>query len=183
MLKIDVIDTHITSNLSIDILSLVIRHAFLCILCHYVVNRIQRTAGKRNFIFSKNVVGVIDWFCNQTWLSPWGAFPGGSAGKEPAHAGDLGDVGLTRGSERSPEGGNGSPLWCSCLGNLMDRGAWRAAILGFPKRGPPLRAHATHMAVRATLREHTLSVQTWHSVFHGVLPDRMLFNNNTSPDF
>ena len=78
-------------------------------------------------------------------------FPGGSAGKEPASAGDLGDVGLMPGSERSPEGGNGSPLWCSCLGNPMDRGAWRAAVLGFPKRGPSLRAHG----VRVTLHEHT----------------------------
>ena len=53
MLQIDVIDTHITNNLSIDILSLVIRHAFLCILCHYVVNRIQRTQAKEILSFQK----------------------------------------------------------------------------------------------------------------------------------
>ena len=29
---------------------------------------------------------------------------------------------------RSPEEGNGYPLQYSCLGNLMDRGAWRATI-------------------------------------------------------
>ena len=70
-------------------------------------------------------------------------FPGGSAGKEPANAGDLRDVGLIPGLERSPGGGNDSPLWYSCLGTLMDRGAWRAPVLGFPKRRPSLTAH-TH---------------------------------------
>ena len=29
---------------------------------------------------------------------------------------------------RSPGGGNGNPLQCSCLGNPMDRGAWRATV-------------------------------------------------------
>jgi len=28
--------------------------------------------------------------------------------------------------ERSPGEGNGNPLQYSCLGNLMDRGAWQA---------------------------------------------------------
>ena len=30
--------------------------------------------------------------------------------------------------EDSPGGGNGNPLQYSCLGNLMDRGAWRATV-------------------------------------------------------
>ena len=30
------------------------------------------------------------------------------------------------GSGRSPWGGNGNPLQCSCLGNSRDRGAWQA---------------------------------------------------------
>ena len=29
--------------------------------------------------------------------------------------------------------GNGNPLLCSCLGNPMDRGAWRASIYGIAK--------------------------------------------------
>ena len=29
---------------------------------------------------------------------------------------------------RSPGGGHGDPLQCSCLENLMDRGAWRATV-------------------------------------------------------
>ena len=34
--------------------------------------------------------------------------------------------GLIPGSGRSPGGGNDNPLWYSCLGNPMDRGAWWA---------------------------------------------------------
>ena len=40
----------------------------------------------------------------------------------------AGDAGLIPGSGRSPGGGNGNPLQYSCLGNLMDRGAWRATV-------------------------------------------------------
>ena len=36
------------------------------------------------------------------------------------------DTGSIPGSGRSPGEGNGSPLQDSCLGNCMDRGAWRA---------------------------------------------------------
>ena len=39
----------------------------------------------------------------------------------PANAGDVGDVGLIPGSERSPGGGNGNPLQYSYLGNPMDK--------------------------------------------------------------
>ena len=46
----------------------------------------------------------------------------------PANAGDIRDVGLIPGSGRSPGGGNGNPLWYSCLENPMDRGAWQAAV-------------------------------------------------------
>ena len=50
--------------------------------------------------------------------------PGGSAVKNlPANAGDEGSV---PGLGRSSGGGNGNPFHCSCQGNPMDRGAWRA---------------------------------------------------------
>ena len=45
----------------------------------------------------------------------------------PANAGD---VGVIPGSERSPAEGNGNTLQYFCLGNPMDRGAWRAAVHG-----------------------------------------------------
>ena len=48
----------------------------------------------------------------------------------PARAGGSRDVGWIPGSERSPGVGNGNPLKYSCLGNSMDRGAWRAIVYG-----------------------------------------------------
>ena len=56
-------------------------------------------------------------------------FPGGLVVKESAcHAGDSGNVGLIPGLGSSPAEGNGNLLQYSCLENLMDRGAWRAAV-------------------------------------------------------
>ena len=58
-------------------------------------------------------------------------FPGGASGKEPAsNAGDIRDVSSIPGLGRSPGGGHGNPLQCSCLENPRDRGAWWAAISG-----------------------------------------------------
>ena len=55
-------------------------------------------------------------------------FPGGSVVKNlPANEGD---VGLIPGSGRSPGEGNGNLLQYPCLGNPMDRGAWRATDHG-----------------------------------------------------
>ena len=61
-------------------------------------------------------------------------FLGGSIGKEPpANAGDVRDVGLIPGWERSPGGGHGNPLQYSCLEDLMDRGVWWAIVHGVAK--------------------------------------------------
>ena len=43
------------------------------------------------------------------------------------------DLGSIPGSGRSPGEGNGNPLQYSCLGNLMDRGAWWATLHGVTK--------------------------------------------------
>ena len=51
--------------------------------------------------------------------------------KPPANAGDAGSI---PGSERSPGEGNGNPLQYSCLGNPIDRGAWRATVHGVTER-------------------------------------------------
>ena len=57
------------------------------------------------------------------------AFPRGLSGEESAcSAGDTGDAGSIPESERSPGEGNGHPLQCSCLGNPVDRGAWRPTV-------------------------------------------------------
>ena len=52
----------------------------------------------------------------------------------PANAGDIRDVGSIPGLGRSSEEGNGNSLQYSCLGNPMDRGAWRAIVYGVAKR-------------------------------------------------
>ena len=44
--------------------------------------------------------------------------------------GNAGDAGLIPRLGRSPGGGNSNPLQYSCLGNPMDRGAWRATVHG-----------------------------------------------------
>ena len=59
------------------------------------------------------------------------SFVGGSEVKNPsASAGDTGDMGSIPGLGRSPGEGNGNPLQYSWLGNPMDRGHWRATVLG-----------------------------------------------------
>ena len=49
------------------------------------------------------------------------------------NAGDIRDVDLIPGSERSHKGGNGNLLQYSCLENSMDRGAWWATVHRVPK--------------------------------------------------
>ena len=45
------------------------------------------------------------------------------------------DTGSTPGLGRSPGEGNGNPLQYSCLGSPMDRGDWRATVLGVARVG------------------------------------------------
>ena len=45
-----------------------------------------------------------------------------------AIAGDVRDMGSIPGLGRSPGGGPGNPLQCSCLENPMDRGGWWATV-------------------------------------------------------
>ena len=58
-------------------------------------------------------------------------FLGGSDGKESAY--NVGDLGSIPGLGRSPGGERGSPLQYPCQENPMDRGAWRATVLGVAK--------------------------------------------------
>ena len=59
------------------------------------------------------------------------------SGKESAcHAASIPGLG------RSPGGGNGKALQCSCLENLTDRGSWRATACGVAKSRMPLSTHA-----------------------------------------
>ena len=66
------------------------------------------------------------------------ASPGLSSKESACNAGDVGSI---PGSGRSPGGGNGNPLHYSCLGNPMDRGAWRATLHRGAKSRTGLSAH------------------------------------------
>ena len=48
----------------------------------------------------------------------------------PVKAGDPRDAGSIPGLGRTPGGGNGKPLQCSCLENPMDRGTWKVTVHG-----------------------------------------------------
>ena len=62
-----------------------------------------------------------------------GLLGGSKLKNHPASATDTGDAGSIPASGRAPGGGRGHPFHCSCLQNPMDRGAWRAAVLGGAK--------------------------------------------------
>ena len=51
----------------------------------------------------------------------------------PANAGDIRDVGLIPGLERSLGGGHGDSLQYSCLENPVDRGALWAIVYRIPQ--------------------------------------------------
>ena len=48
----------------------------------------------------------------------------------PANVEDMRETGSVPGLKRSPGGGHGNPLQCSCLETPMDRGAFRATVQG-----------------------------------------------------
>ena len=74
---------------------------------------------------------------------------GGASGREPTvNAGDLRDAGSNPGSGRSPGEGNGNLLQYSCLGNPVDRGAWRATVHRVTKSQTRLKQlRAQHMCL------------------------------------
>ena len=78
----------------------------------------------------------------------------------PANAGGAADTGSILGSGRSPGGGNSNPLQYSCLGNPMDRGAWRATVYGVAKSRTRLRTHSRNMPQMSFQRRINIKVNT-----------------------
>ena len=90
------------------------------------------------FLRSQNNCQVI---INETfksdWLSKWFSYHSAKYGLSQvalvvknslASARDIEDMGLIPELGRSPGGGHGNPLQCSCLENPMDRGAWQTTV-------------------------------------------------------
>ena len=77
---------------------------------------------------------IANFYTHQTLLhSPLHLklFPGDASGKEPpANAGDVRDMGLIPGLERSLAGMAIHSLQYSCPENPLDRGAWPATVHG-----------------------------------------------------
>jgi len=73
------------------------------------------------YIYIHTVIHTLYTYGLPRWLSD----------KESAC--NTGDMGLIPRSGRSPEEGNGNPLYYSCLGNPMDKGTWQATVRGVAK--------------------------------------------------
>ena len=68
------------------------------------------------------------WFRKIAWRREWASQSVLVVKNPAADAGEIRDLGSILGSGRSPGGGNGNPLLCSCLENPTGRGAWRATV-------------------------------------------------------
>ena len=90
----------------------------------------RKSKGEDNFVKMTNSTLGRQCFYMELRRDSWG-FPCSSVGKESACS--AGDPGLIPGLGRSPGEGNGNLLQYSCLENLMDRGAWWAAVHGVAK--------------------------------------------------
>ena len=91
-------------------------------------------------------------------LHPFGGLPRWlPVVKNPsANAGDVRDTGSILRSERSPRGGHGSPLQCSCLEDPMVRGTWRATVHRVAKSRTQLKrlsAHASEVCRSCLLQQ------------------------------
>ena len=71
----------------------------------------------------------------------------------PANAGNVRDTSSIPGWGRSPGGGHGDSLQCSCLENPTDRGAWRAAV------------HRVRESNTTEVTQHTCSHRGWGHTF------------------
>ena len=83
-------------------------------------------------------------------------FPGGSVLKNPPA--NIGDMGSIPGLGKSPGGENGNPFQCSCLGNLLDRGAWWVTAHGVTKSWTRLSTHVARIVI-------SLEAKDYHSLW------------------
>ena len=70
-----------------------------------------------------------------------------------ASEGDIRDMGLIPGLERSPGGEDGNPCQYSCLENPMDRGSWWAMVHRVAQNRTQLKRLSTHAHMYIRFRE------------------------------
>ena len=80
---------------------------------------------------------------------------------------NVGNLGFIPELERSPEGGHGNPLQYSCLGNPMDRGAWRAIVHGVTKSWTRLKWLSTQVTCSLCLSVFFFLLFSLFSPFYG----------------
>ena len=92
-------------------------------------------------------------------------FPGGPVVKNPlVNAGDMGSIPA---SGRSPGEDNGNALQYSCLGNAMDRGAWRAIVHGVTKESDTQRASLDQTQTLGTKgNSQSLHFDSWFGQYY-----------------
>ena len=83
----------------------------------------------------------------------------------PANAGHIRDACSIPESGRSPEAGHGNPLQYSCMGNYLDRGAWRAKVHRVAKIRTQLKQLSTHTHDSFI---PCFFLKNLHTVFHSV---------------
>ena len=97
----------------------------------------------------------------------------------PVNAGDIIDTGSIPRSGRSPGGGRGNPLQCSCVENHMDRGAWWSTVHGVAKSYTWLKQLSTTIAtVLSVYRQEInglMSFRAWSWLFHPYVNILLLF--------
>ena len=97
-------------------------------LCYHVMGLLMLFHNK--LIFFKILVYIYS-ILNISHYDLYMGFPDGSSSKESSR--NAGDTGLIPGLGRSPGEGNGNPLQYYCLENSVNRGTWRATVLGVTK--------------------------------------------------
>ena len=105
--------------------------------------------------------------------------PGCLSGKESVC--QAGDMCLIPGLGRSPGGGNGKSLQDSCLGNPMNRGAWRATVYGVSKCWMKLSTYTRWNGQLSHLLQRKMSEtqSTYRQLSNRGLWARQLFPSNT----
>ena len=93
-------------------------------------------------------------------------------------SGKKSDPGSIPGSGRSPGKGNGFPFQYSCLGNPMDRGAWRATVHGVTRARHYL---ATKPPPVFHLKLLVTTFQTWNTWLYRKVPPGSESNRYQEP--